>query len=285
MSVESSLEGWIEDLAPRTSLTKSHKRVVDVLVSNLQLASYADIPEIADRAMVNGSTVVRCAQALGFKGWPDLQQELRARFLASLSSEETLTVHSGGTESFVHDSMRRDIDNLRRAQDTVDAQVVNKAVQRLSAAGKILTVGMGSLAAPATLFAHLASTMGYSATFEGRGGVHAATAVAGLGPGDVLLLCNVWRQHRSSVEVVEAAANAGVTVVLITDIRKGRLKALSDYVIVVPSEGLSFFQSVTAATSVIYGLLAGMQHADPERTGAAIRRVQQLWQELGSYVD
>ena len=53
----------------------------------------------------------------------------------------------------------------------------------------------------------------------------------------------------------------------------------------VASEGISFFQSVTAANSLVYGLLAGMEAAHPERSRATIRRTQQLWKDLDIYLD
>ena len=58
-----------------------------------------------------------------------------------------------------------------------------------------------------------------------------------------------------------------------------------DHLLVVASEGISFFQSVTAANSLVYGLLAGMEAAHPERSRAAIRRTQQLWKDLDIYLD
>ena len=70
---------WLGDALPDVRLSKAQSRVVDVIARNPQLSSYADIAEIAQRADVNNSTVVRAAQHLGYRGWPDLQRELRSR--------------------------------------------------------------------------------------------------------------------------------------------------------------------------------------------------------------
>lgn len=56
---------WLGDALPRVRLSKAQARVVDVITRNPHVASYAEIGEIAQRADVNSSTVVRAAQTLG----------------------------------------------------------------------------------------------------------------------------------------------------------------------------------------------------------------------------
>ncbi|MER7010231.1 MurR/RpiR family transcriptional regulator [Saccharopolyspora sp. NPDC000359] len=276
---------WLGAVVPDVPLSKAQARVVDVIVRNPQLASYADIAEIAQRADVNNSTVVRAAQRLGYRGWPDLQRELRARYLVMISSEDTLVEH-GEHRSPLHDALTHDIDNLRQTLDANSAADAEAAIAALAAARSILVVGVGSFAGPASVMAHLGSTMGYPVSLENRAGVHLATAINSLGPGDVLVVINMWRSMKQLIATTEAARAAGATIIAITDMRRGTLATtVADHLLIVPSEGISFFQSVTAATSVVYGLLAGMQAAQPERSRAAIRRTQQLWKDLDVYLD
>ncbi|MFB6680044.1 MurR/RpiR family transcriptional regulator [Streptomyces sp. NPDC056390] len=276
---------WLGDALPAVSLSKAQARVVDVIVRNPQLASYAEIAQIAERADVNNSTVVRAAQTLGYRGWPDLQRELRARYLVHISTEDTLTEH-GEHRSPLHDALTHDIENLRQTLESNSAADTEAAIATLAEARSILVVGVGSFAGPAGVMAHLGSTMGYPVALENRAGVHLATAVNTLGPGDVLVVVNMWRSTKQIIVAADAAHEAGAAVVAITDMRRGRLAtSVADHLLIVPSEGISFFQSVTAATSVVYGLLAGMQAAQPERSRAAIRRTQQLWKDLDIYLD
>lgn len=254
-----------------------------MLLENQQLASYSEIAEIAQRAEVNASTVVRFAQALGFRGWPELQQELRMRYLATLTSEETLREHPAAASGAVHASIQRDVANLGRALESIDPAEGDAAIVALASAGRILVVGMGSFGAPASILAHLGSVMGYPISFEGRGGAHLAAAMTALGADDVLVVVSLWRPMRDVLAAATAAHAAGTTVVAITDMRRGRLAASADHVLVVPSEGVSFLQSTTATTSVVYGLLSGMESAHPERSRAALRRTQELWQQLGTF--
>lgn len=275
---------WLGDALPDVSLTKAQTRVVDVITRNPQLSSYADIAEIAKRADVNNSTVVRAAQHLGYRGWPDLQRELRSRYLVMISTEDTLTEH-GEHRSPLHDALNHDIENLRLTLDSNTADDAEAAIAAMAGAKSITVVGLGSFAGPASVMAHLGSTMGYPIALENRGGVHLASSANSLGDGDVLVVINMWRSVRQIIVTAEAAKQAGAKVIAITDMRRGRLAAAADHLLVVASEGISFFQSVTAANSLVYGLLAGMEAAHPQRSRAAIRRTQQLWKDLDIYLD
>ena len=272
------------DALPDIPLTKAQSRVVEVIVRNPQLSSYADIAEIAQRADVNSSSVVRTAQHLGYRGWPDLQRELRSRYLVMISTEDTLAVH-GETRSPLHEAITHDIENLRLTLDSNTPEEAEAAVAALAAAKSITVVGIGSFAGPASVMAHLGSTMGYPITLENRGGPHLASSTNSLGPEDVLVVINMWRSVKQIIVAAEAAKQSGATVIAISDLRRGRLASAADHLMIVASEGISFFQSVTAANSLVYGLLAGMEAAHPERSRATIRRTQQLWKDLDIYLD
>jgi len=266
-------------------LSPAQGRVFDAVRGDHQFASFAEVAALAERAGVDSSTVVRCAQALGFRGWPALQQEVRARYLATLSSEQTLDEHPASGDSLLRQTVRRDIRNLEQALETVDEGVLDTVVAQLAGARRTLVLATGSLAAPATVLAHLGTTMGYEIVHEARGGAHLAAAVNRLGAEDALVVLNLWRPMRDLLAAARAARRNGCRVTALTDMHRGALAAAADHVLVLPSEGISFFQSTTAAMSVAYAVLAGLEAARPDATRLALRRIQDLWDDLGTYAD
>ncbi|MFI7444948.1 MurR/RpiR family transcriptional regulator [Nonomuraea indica] len=274
---------WLSDLVPEKGLSPAMMRVIQVLMTNQRVASYGDVGEIATRAQVNSSTVVRCAQALGFKGWPVLQQELRARYLASLSSEETFYAHGETASSPGHNAIRQDIQNLRETLESVDPTDVDRAIETIAGSRRVVVVATGTFAAVGQIFAHLGSVLGYPISLETRGAVHLSSALAGFGPEDTLIVINVWRPIRDLLNAARLARKAGARVLTITDSRRGPYTELSDLMLVVPSEGVSFFQSVTAATSLAYGIVDGLAQVDPARTQERLRAARDYWETLQTY--
>src|SRR5699024_4908476 len=122
---------WFADIFDSSSLTKSQRRVGEVILRNPRLASFADTADLVQRSDVNNSTVVRTAQALGYHGCPALQRELRARYLATISSEDTLLEH-GSYQSPLHDALDHDIENLRHTAESITGDDATRAVEALS---------------------------------------------------------------------------------------------------------------------------------------------------------
>jgi len=276
--------GWLGDAIPAIKLTKAQARVVDALTVNPKLASYGDVTEIALKAGVNSSSVSRTAQALGYRGWPDLQRELRGRYLVHIADTAPLT-HRVEVRSPIHDSLAHDVENLRLAMDTVDPQAAEDAVTSLAAARRIIVVGQGSYSAAAMAFAHLLATSGYPASFEGRTGVHLASAVGSLRSDDVLVVFHLWRPLKHLTVAAQLARKAGATVITVTDLKSTDLARASNHLLLVPSEGVYAFQSATASLSVAYGLLAGLEAREPERVKAGVERTSLFWDELDLYTN
>ncbi|WP_336856351.1 MurR/RpiR family transcriptional regulator [Sinomonas albida] len=275
---------WLGDSIPDIKLTKAQTLVVNALTVNPKLASYGDVSEIAAKAGVNSSSVSRTAQALGYRGWADLQRELRARYLVHISNTEPF-MHRAQLHSPMHDSLAHDAENLRLTMDSIDPQAANDAVTALCDARRIIVVGQGSYSAAAVAFAHLLATTGYPASFEGRAGVHLASAAGSLGPGDALVVFHLWRPLKHLTVAAKLARQAGAEVIAVTDLKSTDLARASNHLLLVPSEGVSVYQSATASLSVAYGLVAGMEAREPERVKAGIERTSRFWNELDLYTD
>jgi DNA-binding MurR/RpiR family transcriptional regulator len=198
-------------------------RIAETLLSNPQFASYGQGSEIAERANTTAGTVVRFAQSVGFTGWPPLRQELRARYLSGLSTEQTRAEHApAATLSPVHTAIHRDLANLSAALKIIDPDVISAVIEILGSA----------------------------------------------------------RQIKEIARAAKLTREAGATVVAITDSHRTQVAANAHQTIVVPSEGVSFFQSTSAALSVVYGLLDGLENRNASLTRGQIARTQDLWDDL-----
>src|SRR3989440_5610792 len=66
--------------------SRSQKDVAQYIVDHLDEAAFQTAEELARRASTSSSTVVRFSQALGFEGFPELQQAAREEYRRRPSS-------------------------------------------------------------------------------------------------------------------------------------------------------------------------------------------------------
>lgn len=276
-----SLHAWLFSRSPATGLTKKAAAVVDVLTTRPQLSSYGGVAEIAELARANVATVTRTAQALGFTGWPALQQELRARYLSSLSATQVAAEHGSLRAGPIAASIRRDQNDLSRLARTLDDTSVKAMAVALARSRQTLVMASGSYAAAGLLLAHNVGLTGYQAQLHRDISADFVNALAGCGPGDVLVAITFWRIYASAVQAIELAKRHGLTVCVISDTATHTLTHRADHVLVVPAEGVSFAPSLTPAIAVVQAICAELASLDPARTEQTVARADKVWREAG----
>ncbi|WP_017556782.1 MurR/RpiR family transcriptional regulator [Nocardiopsis baichengensis] len=269
---------WIEEALAGGRLGRAAERVVRVLRDDPRFASYASTAELAGRAEVNVATVVRAAQQLGFSGWPALRVELRSRYLASLSAGEVLAEHAG-TADPVREAVRSDREALRTLDRTLEPERVRALAGAVHGARRTLVLGSGTFAAPGLQLSHAAGIMGYDVEMRDVGGTALVSALARMDAGDLVVVCDLWRVPRAIRAAARIAAERSVSTAVITDRRDSPLVEGAEHVIVVPSEGVGMFPSLTAAMAVVHGVLAELTRIGGDRALQAVRRTEHLWEE------
>lgn len=230
---------------------------------------------------MNVATIVRFAQGLGFSGWREFQLNLRHHYLGSLLTVDLVRDRGPGDDlTAIEASLHRDIQNLHGALTLVSEGEAAAAACSIAEARRTVVISSGSYAAVGLVLAHLASFMGYSVTLETRGGAHVVAALASLEPGDCVVAISFWRLLKDVVLAARHARDQNMRTIAITDSRFSPLAQSVDHALVVPTEGIRFFQSITAALPIVYGVLAELYDLGGERVFASIEHAEELYEEL-----
>src|SRR6187397_255358 len=99
-----SLSEYIQERFDEFS--RSQKDVARYIVDHLDEAAFLTAEELARRASTSSSTVVRFSQALGFEGYPELQQAAIEEYRASIAGGGNGSSAGGGALfSFDHSEL------------------------------------------------------------------------------------------------------------------------------------------------------------------------------------
>lgn len=278
------LDAWLRGRVPGKGLKPKAAAVLDVLLAQPRRASYGSAAELAELAAANTATVTRTAQALGFTGWPALQQELRARYLAALSAPEVAAEHAriGETEPPSAAAVQRDVENLALLARRLDVEAVHALADAIATARRTVVVAVGSYSAVGVVLAHNAQLAGYDVTLAtGYGGGGPANAVAALTDQDVLVAISFWRLNQTSVVAAQEANARGARVFALTDAAAPVLTSAAERVLVVPAEGVAFFPSLTPGLALAQAVVTELAAIDPARTRTAIEHAEAQWARFG----
>jgi DNA-binding MurR/RpiR family transcriptional regulator len=252
-----------------SQLSPKHQRVVQYVAENPSFAAFATASQLGERIGASSATVVRLAQALGFNGYGEFQQNVRHGYLRTLHPMEVLQRQPQDGRNLFETQLYQDIENLRRTLQSLHTGRLTDVARRVDSAVETVIISSGTHSSVAIVFAAHLRFMGYRAFVEDRGGPHLTAAIAPLNSRDLLIGISFWKGVREIVKAAEWGSKRGIPTVGITDTIYSPLAKAADLSIVLPTEGTSFFQSMVAPLSIINGLVAHLaQEAGPARKQA-----------------
>ncbi|MCL6431979.1 MAG: MurR/RpiR family transcriptional regulator [Anaerolineae bacterium] len=184
-------------------LTKSQRRLADFIVSSYQEAAFLSAARLARRLDLNEATVIRFAQRLGYAGYPELVQDVRALVLDELRTPGGVVGEPAPEPAFLT-SLGWQVQALRRAVSHVTPEVADQVASALRGARRIFVVGEGLACHLASVLASGLAGQGLDAWAAPVGAEGLASVLARLGPGDLLIGICV----EEAPEVARAAAFA-----------------------------------------------------------------------------
>lgn len=274
---------WLDTKVGGTSLGPKATRVRHVLTTQPSFCSHATAAEVAERADVNGATVVRLAQTLGYPGWRQFQAEFRSAYHARRYDIES-AAPTAGPSGAVAAALVRDAENLDACLKSLDFAAAAAIVDAIAAARHTIVIGTGTHALPAQELAMLAASRGYDVRLEDRGGAQLTNTLAGLTEADCVVAFSFWQHYKQTIAGLKFGRKVGATTCAITDTRQSPAAELADHTLIVPAEGISNLRSMTAAMSLAHGLAAALVAIDPAKSQTAIAHVDELWQDMDFYV-
>jgi len=213
------------------SLKTAEKKAADLLINDPQFFANATIIEAGDRAGCSEATIVRLAQRLGYKGYP----ELKANLIEGQKQKHVelyRDINEGDNcEMVVSKVFKASIQALNDTLNTIDMNEYERAVDAICNANRLAFCGVGDAAAVAQSGYHKFIRLGFNAFVSPDPDVQ-LIAASHLASNDVMIIISHSGKTKSILEVVKYAKILGVKIISITNYPFSPLTKNSDIVII-----------------------------------------------------
>ncbi|MGB3146915.1 MAG: MurR/RpiR family transcriptional regulator [Paracoccaceae bacterium] len=274
-TVEQQIKAAFDGLTPTERQLASH------IMRNYPVAALGSITALAKGAEVSTPTVVRLAQKLGFKGYPDFQSHVRTEVEERLVSPLAKHDRWAGGVPQTH-MLNRFADavvgNLQATLAQVDhadfdaiARLMSDPDRKLFAMGGRITHSV------ADHFVTLMRVVRPGVTLLSEQSSAWPPALIDMKKGDVLLAFDIRRYENSVLQLVELAAEQGVEVVLITDQWVSPAATFARYRLSAQVEAPSARDSTVAILVLVETLLASVENLTWDDTQSRMRRLEDLY--------
>jgi DNA-binding MurR/RpiR family transcriptional regulator len=271
-----ALSGYIK--ARFDEFSRSQKDVAQYIVDHLDEAAFQTAEELARRANTSSSTVVRFSQALGFEGFPELQQAARDEYRRRVGQggmvTETLTA---ATPLFSLDhtefeaALAADHVNVEDTAHKLSRSDVEAAVDAIVSAEKVLIAGTDQMAFFASYLRHLLMLLDLRAEIVASPSQEALGRLSRIDASTLVVGLSAGRPHPLITRTMKLARHRKAPTLAITDATLSEVARLARIRLYYSSNTPAFVRSHTALLSLIQALAYGVYARDAQQYDVRIK--------------
>lgn len=221
-----------------------------------------NVRELARKLKVDPATALRVALKMGFASYREFQHYLHELSVSQATSLDTMRASEATGSSLsahVREAVDRDVRNLQKLRNAIDAERIAALAKRIHHAKRILILG-GDLAANLAGFLHyhliLLGLPAVTATSPGE----AAHLTRAAGKGDLVIAISFRRGLRQTVEGLQRARENRAYCVGIADTLVSPIARFAHECFIASVETPSFGASYAAPMCLLNGILTACGH-------------------------
>lgn len=255
------------DISERhASLSKRLQQIAEFALANPNDMALATVSEIAQRADVQPSSLIRFAKAFGYSGFTAMQRVFRQRLTDQQPSYseriKSLGQRGAGAPaspaSMLDSFAEASIQALHHLREETRSDLLQQAVSKLFRADAVHIVGQRRAFPVAAYLAYGLSHLGrHTFLVDSVGGMSAEQGGA-VRKGDALIAVSFSPYSPETLAVTETAAKAGATVVAITDGPLSPLASHADVCLEVEEAQVGSFRSLSACMCLALTLVVSL---------------------------
>jgi len=258
--------------------SRSQKDVAQYIVDHLDEAAFQTAEELARRASTSSSTVVRFSQALGFEGFPELQQAAREEYRRRVGQGQgASTVPAAVAPLFSLDqvefetALATDHVNVEETARKLSRKDMEAAIEAISSAEKVLIAGTDQMAFFASYLRHLLMLLDIRAEVVASPSQEALGRLSRIDETTLVIGLSAGRPHPLITRTMKLARHRKAPTLAITDATLSEIARLARLRLYYSSNSPAYVRSHVALLSLIQALAYGVYARDAQQYETRIK--------------
>ncbi len=211
-------------------LTKTEQKVAHFILEHAQDVIYHSVTELAERADVGETTVLRLCRKLKFQGFQDFKLSLAQDLVKPSDRLYNEVTEEDDASTLNRKVISMHIRALEQTSELVHSEQLEQAIALLHQADDIHFFGVGSSGLTALQAAHSFSRIGKRS--QAKTDTHfQAMAASLMRPGDVAVGISISGSTKDTIETLSLAKKAGAKIIVITSNARSPITKLADIVL------------------------------------------------------
>lgn len=265
----------------QADLTPAERTLADTLLRDYPVAGLQSITKLAEAGGVSTPTVIRLARKLGFDGFPELQEALRAEVSAQI--KQPILKREGWPEGRKDSPAFRGFaeavfDNLNATIERLDPASFDAVATLLADPGRqiVLTGGRITRSNADYFFNHL-QIIRPGVTLLSQSPNVWPQYLLDMGPKSVLVVFDIRRYEADLAKLAALAQERGAVIVLFTDQWGSPIARIADHVVNAMVEVPSSWDSTLGINLIVEALIAEVQTRRWDKAKHRIEALEEMF--------
>ncbi|MEH6468098.1 MAG: SIS domain-containing protein [Porticoccus sp.] len=194
------------------NMRKSERKVAEFILANLTEVIRMRIVDLAESAEVSEPTVVRFCRAVGCDGFQDFKLALAQQLASSPSYGQIAVTDKDSVSEYTFKVFDSTVDTLLKVRDSLDLDMLDRAVKAICAANRVEFYGFGASAAVAFDAQHKFFRLQVSAAAYSDPHLQNMSATS-MAPGDVVIAISQSGRTTTLINAIERVKSRGAIVI------------------------------------------------------------------------
>lgn len=266
-------------------LSKGQKLIAQYLISSYDKVAFMTASKLGEEVGVSESTVVRFANALGFSGYPKLQDALQELIKNKLTTVQRVEMNHEYSDDckILSKVLKSDIDNIKDTLENLDERMFQQASDKLLNARKIYILGMRSSFSVAQYLGFYLDIILDNVHIIRMDMGDAFEQVVRITEDDVVVAISFPRYSKKSYQVVDYARSKGAHIISMTDSLFAPIATVADTTLLVKSNMASFVDSLVPALSLCNALIVSIGMKEKDDIKEYFDDLERIWEKFSVY--
>lgn len=269
-----------------SKLSKGQRLIADYIMDNYDKVAFMTASRLGEKVGVSESTVVRFANALNYKGYPNLQKELQELIKTKLTTVQRLELSSDySDDEFIRKVMQADVDNIMKTIDELDTEAFKDAVDKILKAKQVYILGFRSSITIVQYFAFYLNMVLDNVHVVPSGINDVFDQLINIDDNDVLIGISYPRYSKKTLEAAAFAKSRGAKIIGITDSYVAPISEFTDIILTTKSTMTSFVDSLVAPVSLMNALIIALSMKQKDKLANTLRKLENTWEKYDIYLN
>jgi DNA-binding MurR/RpiR family transcriptional regulator len=242
--------------------SRSQKDVARYIVDHLDEAAFQTAEELARRADTSSSTVVRFSQALGFDGYPELQQAAIEEYRNRVAEQDGPGQLFDFDHSEFEASLAAELANVEDTARNLTREQVEACVSALVSAQRVMIIGVDQMAFFASYLRHLLALLDIRAEVVSSPRQDSITRLGRVDEETLVIAFSAGRAHPLVVRAMKLARHRRAHTLSISDATLSEVGEHAELTLYYSSNSPSFTRSNAALLAIVQALAYGVYARD-----------------------